>query len=144
MEIDEIDNWANNVISFWKTKDIELGAGASLVEIEKTEKIVGLNFPEAFKILYQKRNGFTNWGWTENMFSIWTLEKIVEEYNYGRNNNFVAFSDFLINSHWIGFAKDKSGVFKWYDLQEYPIMEKIADKFEDAIQMINSNSDNIY
>ena len=139
-----IDNWVDDVIQFWKSKNIELESGTSLNAFTEAEKTVGLSFPLAFKELYKKVNGFKNSDWNEHMFSIWPLEKIIEEYNFGINVNFVAFSDYLINSHWIGFVKGAPGVFKQYNLKAVSTPTKIADSFEDAINMINSNHNIIY
>jgi len=142
--LQEINTWTNNVVDLWKTQNIKLGEGASSSTIEKTEQYLSVKFPESFRELYKKVNGFKEMDWNEHMFCVWSLDRIIEEYNYKRYPDFIGFCDFLINSHWIGFVKDQSGVFKRYDLKGYSNPEKIADNFEDAIEMINTSADIIY
>ena len=76
------------------------------------------------------------------MIEIWSLERI--ENGFGRYPDFIGFSDYLINSHVYGFLKNQQGVFKNYDSADSGIPEKIADTFEEAIDLINSNSNLLY
>lgn len=132
------------MVELWKLQNLNLGEGASLESIEKVEKYLSIKFPETFKNLYTKVDGFNAMDWNEHMFCIWPLERIIEEHNYKRHPEFIGFCDFLINSHWIGFVKGQSGIFKSYGIDYQQSPEKIADNFEDAIDLINSNSDIIY
>lgn len=138
----DIDTWNDGLINFWRSKGIQLKSGATLAEISKTESIIGFKFPEAFIILYLKVDGFDNNDWDENMISIWPLGRILDE--YGRYKGFVGFSDYLINSHVFGFVKDQEGIFKNYDLAESDLPEKIAESFQEGINLINLNSDLLY
>jgi hypothetical protein len=99
----------------------------------------GMVFPPAFLALYTQANGFKNRDWTEEMFSFWPIELIVEEYLQGTDPNFVGFCDYLFNSHTIGFLKNFEGIFKHYDLTK-----PIALSFEEGVELINGNSDLIY
>lgn len=78
--------------------------------------------------------------WTKNMLSIWPLLRIVEEYRNGKDKSFIVFADYLINSHHIGFLKQKKGVFK--NLGSTP--ELITDTFAKAISLINSDDNILY
>jgi hypothetical protein len=137
------DTWIDEVIAYWKDCGVELGQGVSAERIRQTENLLGFQLPGSFRQLYYKVNGFKDWGMNENMFSLWPLEKIEEEYRYYRFENFFGFCDYLVNSHWIGFVRDKNGIYKQYDLaNDIPV--KIADTFRDAVFMINLNSGDIY
>jgi hypothetical protein len=72
------------------------------------------------------------------MFSIWTLERIVEEYEKTQYKSFVPFCDFLIDSHRIGYLKTESGTYKDIDLT------KVANTFEQTIQLIIEDSRLLY
>jgi hypothetical protein len=85
-------------------------------------------------------NGFANWDMTSNMFTIWPLERIVEEYNRESDKSFIVFADWLINSHHIGFVKGKNGVFKMYDMS--PVF--IAGSFSEVVSLINEDADILY
>lgn len=134
-----IQNWANGVISHWISNKIKVQIGATLTEIHKTEGVIGIRFPESFVALYTVANGFTDWDMNKNMISIWPLQRIEEEYAINRDKNFVGFCDYLINSHSIGFLKNSPGIFK-----EYDEFNPIAATFEEGVELINGDSDLIY
>lgn len=140
----EINEWADSVCNLWKSQGLDISEGASLSIIENTEQRISFKFPEAFKELYKKVNGWNDMAWNEHMFSIRPLDRIIEEYKYRRHPDFIGFCDYLINSHWIGFVRHKPGIFKRYDLEGHSNPEKIADRFEEAIEMINTNADTLY
>jgi hypothetical protein len=73
------------------------------------------------------------------MFSLWPVYRIIEEYNFSRDKNFIGFSDYLINSHQIGFTKDRKGIYKYYNKPDL-----IADRFDQGIHLINIDSEMIY
>ena len=135
---ENIDAWAEAIISHWRNKKITLQKGASVEKISNTENKLGFVFPQSFKVLYQKVNGFGDSDWNENMIGIWSLERIEDE--FGRYPDFIGFSDFLINSCVYGFLKNQQGIFKNYDLADPGDPQKIADTFEQAINLINTNS----
>jgi hypothetical protein len=132
--------WAEATRSLWLKRGLKLESGASMADIESTELEVGFQFPVDMKDLYLAANGFRDWDMdVDSMISIWPMERIREEYNAGSDRNFIGFCDFLINSHSIGFFKDRSGVFKCYDA-----FNPIAETFVQAIDLINTGSELIY
>jgi SMI1/KNR4 family protein SUKH-1 len=136
------NHWIQAARDLWASQGINLETGAKAEDIESTESFVGFVFPLEMKELYKGVNGFENWDWTPGMISLWPMERIREEYKTGDDKNFVAFCDFLINSHCIGFLKNQPGIYKRYD-ERYPV-DRIAESFKEAIRLINSNSDLIY
>ena len=140
--IEYIHDWSESVISQWKAQKIPLQKGATLAAISKTEKILEFTFPLSFKVLYQKVDGFEHFEWNENMIGIWQLSRMENE--FGRYSNFVGFGDFLINSCSYGFLKDQPGIFKAWDLAYSTPLEKIAESFEEAIDLILANTDLLY
>lgn len=89
------------IIQYWQQSRIKLNKGASLEEIEILEKKVNFKFPDDFKEFYIHINGFKDSDWDENMFSIFPLQRIEEEYFDLEEEIFVPFCDYLINSHLI-------------------------------------------
>ena len=86
------------------------------------------------------------------MFSIWPMQRIVDEYldqlsrSQGASSYlqehakiFVGFCDYLINCHQIGFFKDHLGIYKSYD--EF---NPIAQSFVETLELINKDSELIY
>ncbi|RFS20097.1 hypothetical protein DVR12_20485 [Chitinophaga silvatica] len=129
------------ILQQWQNEKIKLNPAASSELITRVEIEIGFSFPEEFEELYKQANGFTDFDWRENMFSIWPLERIFYEYNSSNDKDFIGFSDFLINSHNIGFLKSQPGVFKNYATNENIF---VSESFIESIKLINSNSDLIY
>ncbi len=110
----------------------------AIIELENK---ISFLLPDDFNAFYREMNGFSNWDWTPNMFSLWPIERILEEYNSCTNNEYVGFCDYLIHSHTLAFIKNRQGVFKNYGVEE-PVF--IARSFREAIHLICIDSDLIY
>lgn len=136
-----IENWVQHIISKWKLEGVKLNPPATAIEIENAESILDFKFPSDFKELYLSANGFKGLDWQEHMFTFWPLDMILDEFQISTNKHFIGFSDFLLASHFIGFSKNKSGIFKSY---HYDDGELIANTFQVAVDMINSSNDFIY
>ena len=135
----DILSWADQAISTWTNSGIKLQHGLSLEVIKNFEAQLGFQFPADFRELYQKANGFEDFDWNKHMFSLWSLDRILREYQEDNDENYVGFCDYLINSHSIGFFKSEEGVYKSYNQ-----IEPIAKTFKEAIELINTNSDLLY
>lgn len=134
-------SWINSAINNWKAVGIRLNSGTSLDSIMKTEKKVGLQFPDDFKELYFEMNGFLDWDWTPTMFSLWSIERIFEECDPHNEHNFLGFCDYLINNHNLGFIRNQPGIFKYYGTDKPTL---IAQSFLEVIQLINIDADILY
>ena len=137
-------------IEQWKSEQIQLSPPATLEIIKRAEDIIGYTFPSDFMEIYLIADGFKDWDWRQNMFSLWPLQRIIDEYleqlksnispyQHEQAKNFVGFCDYLINSHQIGFLKNRTGIFKSYD--EF---NPIAQSFLEALEHINNDIDLIY
>lgn len=132
------------VINHWKQSGIDLNKGVSLEDIQMLEKKVNFEFPQSFKEFYAEINGFKDWDWNKNMFTIYPLERIEKEYFDSKNEVFIPFCDFLINFHQIGFSKVAKGIFIKYQNSLADINDKVAETFEQSLVEIIKNSDKIY
>ncbi len=139
-----MDTWVDKVVAKWESEGVKINAPASIEAIESVELAVGFKFPEDFKAFYLQINGFRDLDWQEHMFYFWPLERILEEYNDSTDENFVGFCDFLLASSYIGFGKDRPGIFKLYSISKVKEGEQIADTFEEIVTMINSSDQLIY
>jgi len=133
-------SWTSHAINLWIKNETKLGPPATIDEINAVEKNLSFQFPPDFKELYLKVDGFVDWDWTANMFSIWPLPRIVDEYNRANDKTFIVFADYLINTHHIGFVKGQEGVFKNHGTTP----ELIANSFSEAIWLINSDAEVLY
>jgi hypothetical protein len=117
---------------------------ADLTHIEETDAILKFNFPYDFKELYLNINGFKSFDWQEQMFTLWPLELIIEEFNSSEDQDFVGFCDFLPSNHHIGFRKSAAGIYKIYPSIKHSDTDPIATTFEEVINLINTNTGSIY
>jgi hypothetical protein len=134
-----ITNWVDEAISFWTNSGIKLKAGFSLEGIRSFERQLDFQFPPDFVELYQRVNGFEDFDCNNDMFSLWSLERILIEYRNDNDNNYIGFCDYLINSHSIGFFKSEPGVYKSYNQ-----MKPIAKTFRETIELMNINPRLLY
>jgi hypothetical protein len=139
-----MNKWVQNVVSKWKTEGVKINNGTSLGDIEALESVLDFKFPDDFKDFYLAIDGFKDLDWQEHMFYFWPLEKIIEEFNESLDKNFIGFCDFLLASHYIGFKKNQTGIFKMYSISDRAEDNSIAQTFEEVVGMINSRSDLIY
>ena len=135
----QILSWTDQAIIQWTEKGIKLQEGILIDNLHDFEKSLDFTFPQDFIELYTKVNGFENFDYNENMFSLWSLDRILKEYKEDGDTNYVSFCDFLINSHSLGFYKDDGRIYKYYNEPE-----AIADNFQDFILLLNSNDDLLY
>tara|TARA_R110002051_G_scaffold175032_2_gene245104 strand:- start:34 stop:447 length:414 start_codon:yes stop_codon:yes gene_type:complete len=134
----------SEIIEFWKSSNINLNRGAKLNDINNLEDYLNFEFPETFRQFYSNINGFEDFVYNENMFSIFSLERIKEEYTFSDNKNFIPFCDYLINSHQIGFYRNTKAVYTNYENILGDLNDKVADNFELSMIEILTNSAKIY
>jgi hypothetical protein len=130
----------NAKIKYWQSKGIEVNNGAADENILMLEKQISFNFPEDFKTFYRSLNGFKDRDWTPNMFSLFPLERIKEEYEFEQNEkNFIPICDYLISSHHLGYLKGEQGIFNDYNQKE-----KVCENLIELLDLIDSDSKKIY
>ena len=137
-QVDGGKNSIDELIQTWEHTDLKLNEPAPTELIMDTQQKLDFTFPDDFINFYKQVNGFKDWDVIGNMFSIWPLERIVEEYEQSLDKDFIPFCDFLIDSHRIGYLRTQSGTYKNIDLT------KVADTFEETIQLIIENSRLLY
>lgn len=133
-------NSIERIIAYWLSEKTLLNPGASIEMVIDAEKRLNFVFPEDFKQLYSKVNGFSERDWLPNMFHLWPLELIVEEHEISSNKSVICFADYLIFSHVIGFDKNQNTIVKDYGNQA----DFLCNSFIDAIHLINTNAASIY
>lgn len=137
-----IDNPTKSIeeqIEVWRHTDLKLNDPATTDLIAETQQNLSYKFPADFIKFYIQVNGFKDGDIIGDIFSIWTLDRIVEEYEKNDDKNFIPFCDYCIDCHRIGYLKDKAGVYKDYDQTD-----KIADNFDKIIELIIEDSSVLY
>ncbi len=137
-------DWIRDVIKSWDTGKVSLNPGASQAQLDALEWELGFKFPYDFKQFYTTLNGFQDFEMEGNMFSVWSISRILQECEDAGNTGFIGFCDFLINSHIIGFQKESEGVFKKYWSPDMFEFVKVTGSFQETIMLIHQNSELIY
>jgi hypothetical protein len=137
--------WINEAILTWQKEGIKLRPGALETYIAEMEQWLGFSFPADFYEFYKVVNGFERWSSNENFFSLWSLETLWEEGPNNQEDDFIGFCDHMINSHWIGFVKNKPGIYRHYpNIITEGRTTKIADSFKEFIELLNTDSELLY
>lgn len=114
--------------------------GATASEADEAEHFLNLVFPKSFKDFHAVTDGFEYCDMDENMFSLWSYDRIVKEYSEGTDPNWISICDYLISSHMFGYRKGHIEVFKEYDGS----FIVVANNFPEFIRLLIQNDDCLY
>lgn len=131
----------SSAIEHYKRIGVNIAPGASITEIEDVQNQLDFKFPDDFKEFHSMCNGFSEWDMDNYYFSIWTFERMIEIYEKEKKEDFdfIPICDYLINSHWFGYIRDREGIFKDYDRKV-----AIANNFEEFLKLLLSDSEKLY
>lgn len=131
----------SSAIEHYKRIGVNIASGASNNEIEEVQNKLDFKFPDDFKEFHSMCNGFLEWDMDNNHFSIWTFDRIIEEYEKEKKQDydFIPISDYLINSHWFGYIRNEEGIFKDFDRKV-----AVAKNFENFLKLLLSDSEKLY
>jgi hypothetical protein len=137
-----VKTWVEKAIYQWQVEEIRLNPQSTIDNIEDAELSMGFKFPEDFKQLYLNVNGFVDYEWRDNLFSIWSLERIVEEFD--NSESFISFSDYCLSVFHLGFEKNKPGIYMNYLAFQEGDTQLVIQSFEGIIGLINCDSKLLY
>lgn len=103
-----------NAIEYYKQIGVNIASGKSVIEIKEIQQELDFKFPDDFKEFHSICNGFLEWDMDNYNFSIWTFDRMTEEYEKEKKEDyeFIPICDYLINSHWNGYIRNRDGIFK--------------------------------
>lgn len=136
-------DWIQAALSQWQNEGIKLNFKTTLADIQKAEQILDFKFPEDLKELYLIVNGFSNYEWRSNLFSIWSLERIIDEFDPS-DDGFIGFCDHSLCVFLLGFHKAMIGVYRHYPSFQKRSPEFVTASFREAIDMINVDLPSLY
>ncbi len=137
-----METWVQQAIDQWKKEGIELKKGVSSEKFQWAEAQIGFVFPEDFKKLYSVVNGFVDFEMRGFMLSLWSLERIVD--NYQDKKGFIMFSDHSISVCQYGFSKIRQEIFKSHTHNQYGPIDIIAQSFQQMIELFNCDSELLF
>jgi hypothetical protein len=131
--------WINEAILTWQQEGIRLRPGALETYIVEMEQWLGFSFPQDFYEFYKVVNGFERYESNKELFSLWSLETLWEEYLGSKNNEFIGICDYMINSYQFGYLKSQPGIYR-----NAIGFEKVANSLSEFIELLNADSDLLY
>lgn len=137
-----MEEWIEAAMSQWRQEELEINPPASMGLIEKAESILSLRFPLDFKQLYLAVNGFVDFELRGFMLSLWSLERIIDDYN--REKDLVKFGDHSISVCQYGFDKNKLGIYKSYTHHQVGPIEFITGSFKELISLFNHDDEILF
>ena len=108
--------WMEPALGHWKARGLHLGAGIEPVDVARRFAAAGRAVTTNVLALFASCNGMTNEAWDEKAFTLWPLEKCIEECA-SHDPLDVPFADFLISSAEYLFrreSEDRSSVWIGY------------------------------
>ena len=127
-----------------KKLDIPLKEGCNSEDLGKLAKEAKYELPDDFIAFYSSVNGFEDDCSFERQ-RIWDCERIIAEY-LEYNDEFIRFSDFMLNCPWIGISKNNNKIYigAGYKNEFSGDTNVIANNFSEFLELIISNSDELY
>jgi hypothetical protein len=118
------------VIRFWQQDGIPLLAPMDPVAVRNELSKTGQRYSDDVVDIYSIAGGMANDEMDSHCFSMWPFDKVLSK---NKERSYLAFADFLIDSHWYGFvyeSKARSKVCVDY-FKHGTELEIIADSVEE-------------
>lgn len=128
----------DRMLARWRAEGVALNEGASLMQIESLERLIGAPLPEDIRTFYGTANGMADYQHDPRMVSLWSLERIVRERNVHEGEDEwglyhdVAFADVLFSAWHLRLRMRESGgavVIVELTHEEFPGLQALFDAF---------------
>lgn len=131
-------NSIDRMLARWRAEGVALNEGASMMQIESLERLIGAQLSEDMRTFYAAANGMADYQQDPRMVSMWSVERIVRERNihegedeWGRFQD-VAFADVLFSAWYLRLRARETGgavVFAELTNEEFPSLYALLDAF---------------
>ena len=74
-------NSIERMVARWREEDVPLNPGASAMQLESLERLMGMELPQDVLSFYSAVNGMHDYQHDARMVSIWSIERAVRERN---------------------------------------------------------------
>jgi len=108
-------NSIEKMLAQWRAEGVALNEGASAMQIESLERLVGIELPEEIRSFYAAANGMPDYQHDPRMVSMWSVERIMRERNihegedeWGKFQD-VAFADVLFSAWFLRLRVRENG-----------------------------------
>jgi hypothetical protein len=131
-------NSMDRMLARWRAEGVALNQGASLMQIESLERLLGTPLPEDMRTFYAAANGLADYQHDPRMVSVWSVERVVRERNildgedeWGSYQD-VAFADVLYSAWYFRLrVRETGGASLIAELtnEEFPSLYAVFDAF---------------
>jgi len=139
-----MENIYARVLQTWKSAGVSLVPAPQALLVEQRFRSAGLDVGSDFVEFYATVGGMTDSEWDSNMWSCWSLEKIVQEtQSYEREG--VLFADWLTHSHLHLVRREtatRSSV--WVDFFSGEAPQKVSDSLVDFLERYLAKDETTY
>lgn len=128
----------DKMLAQWRAEGIVLNEGASMMQIESLERLIGIQLPEEIRLFYAAANGMPDYQHDPRMVSMWSIERMVRERNINEGEDEwgkfqeVAFADVLFSAWYFRLrVRDQGGCVVLVELthEELPSLYAMFDAF---------------
>lgn len=131
-------NSIERIVERWREEDVPLNPGASAMQLESLERLMGMELPQDVLSFYSAVNGMHDYQHDARMVSIWSIERAVRERNIQEGEDEwgpfqdIAFADALFSAWHLRFrvrSESRISVIAELTHEEVPSLYALFDAF---------------
>lgn len=128
----------DRMLARWRDESVALNAGASTMQMESLERMIGYSLPDEVRNFYASANGMQDYQHDPRMVSVWAIERIVRERNIQEGEDEwgpyqdIAFADVLFSAWYLRYRVRTDGrisVLVELTHEEFPSLYALFDAF---------------
>jgi cell wall assembly regulator SMI1 len=128
----------DQMLERWRAEGVALNPGASAMQIESLERLIGTQLPTELRSFYSAANGMSDYQHDARMVSMWSIERSVRERNiqegedeWGQFQD-IAFADVMFSAWHLRFrvrSESRLSVMAELTNEELPSLYAAFDAF---------------
>lgn len=127
-----------SMLARWREESVALNAGATAMQLESLERLIGGALSADLRAFYSAVNGMQDYQHDARMVSMWSIERMVRERNISENEDEwgyyqdIAFADVIFSAWHLRFRVRSEGrisVLAELTHEEFPSLYTVLDAF---------------
>ena len=128
----------DRIVEHWREERVPLNAGASVMQLESLERLMGVALPQDVLNFYSAANGMHDYQHDARMVSMWSIERTVRERNIHEGEDEwglfqdIAFADVIFSAWHLRFrvrSESRMSVIAELTNEEFPSLYTLFDAF---------------
>jgi hypothetical protein len=126
------------MLARWRDESVAVNAGASTMQMESLERMIGCSLPDEVRNFYASANGMQDYQHDPRMVSVWAIERVVRERNIQEGEDEwgpyqdIAFADVLFSAWYLRYrvrTDRRISVLAELTQEEFPSLYALFDAF---------------